>query len=102
MAMQDNGRSPNERPSLISSTPIPGTVNSTAQDRKELSKGCTETAKAVERAVCDGKNGAYERDNAMRLSGRDEKSCPSHTEPESQKGMPKLCRIEIYGRRRSD
>jgi hypothetical protein len=38
----------------------------------------------------------------MRLSGRDEKSCPSHTEPESQKGMPKLCGIEIYGRRRSD
>lgn len=34
MTMQDNGRSPNERPSLISSTPIPGTVDCAAQDRK--------------------------------------------------------------------
>jgi len=58
MTMQDNGKSPNERTLLISSTPILGTVNCTAQDRYKLSKGCTEAAKTAERTGCDGKNGA--------------------------------------------
>jgi len=47
-------------------------LHSTGQ--KELSKGCAEAAKTADRALCDGKNGTYEFDNAKRLSGRDEES----------------------------
>jgi hypothetical protein len=49
-----------------------GDLHSTGQ--KKLSKGCAEAAKTAERALCDVKNDTYERDNAKRLSGRDEES----------------------------
>jgi hypothetical protein len=72
--VQDNGICPNElnlvdfRYSMFRL----GDLHSTGQ--KKLSKGCAEAAKTAERALCDVKNDTYERDNAKRLSGRDEES----------------------------
>jgi hypothetical protein len=70
MTMQDNGRSPNERPSLISSTPISGTVNCTAQDRKETVEGLYRSSKNCGKSsMLRKKTAHYERGNAKRLPG---------------------------------
>lgn len=69
MTMQDNGRSPNERTSLISSTPISGTVNCRAQDRKNCRRALPKQQKLRKELCATEKTVHYMRGGAKRLPG---------------------------------
>lgn len=95
MTMQDNGICPNERPSLISSTPISGTMDCQAQDTKKVSRGLTGAAKTADRAGATKKTAHIERGNAKGCQGGMKSPKPKSHGAERPEGMPKLCVIEI-------
>jgi len=75
MTMQENGRCPNERPSLISSTLISGTMNCMAQDRKNCRRAVPKQLKLRKEPNATEKTVHYERGDTKRLPGWDEESC---------------------------